>query len=147
MSPSLHNFAPHREGSSNCRPCYNQSARTLAFGISPKAGEFLASHNPPKLARLGDCGLKGVGAKFAYLWRAHGRLEPASGENQVWPIGRFAIGGRHVRSRPGDDDFMAVELDMKIHGGAYHKERSADRSRRWKEKPRRSGDAPGLVWF
>ena len=25
----------------------------------------------------------------------------------------------------GDDDFMAVELDMKVHGGAYHKERAS----------------------
>ena len=35
MSPSLHNFAPHREGSSNCRPCYNQSARTIAYWHQP----------------------------------------------------------------------------------------------------------------
>jgi hypothetical protein len=31
------------------------------------------------------------------------------------------------------------------HCGVHKK--GADRSRRWKEKPRRSGDAPGLVWF
>ena len=45
-----------------------------------------------------------------------GRLEPALG-----PIARFAVGGHHVRSRPGDDDFMAVELDMQVHGGASTK--------------------------
>ncbi len=55
------------------------------------------------------------GRETRLSWRAHGRLEPASGEDEVWPIGRFAIGGHHVRSRPGDDDFMAVELDMKVH--------------------------------
>ena len=65
------------------------------------------SHNPPELTRLADCCLKGVGAKLAYRWRAHGRLEPASGENEVWPIGCLAIGSHHMRSWPGDDDFMA----------------------------------------
>ena len=83
--------------------------------IAKKAAVRSPLHNPPKLARLGDCGLKGVGAELADLRRHDVGIEPASCENQVWPIGRFAIGGHHVRSRPGDDDFMAVELDMKLH--------------------------------
>jgi hypothetical protein len=52
----------------------------LAVGLSCEHGENTTknrsavwelecsrSHNPPELARLGDCGLKGMSAKLAYL--------------------------------------------------------------------------------
>ena len=47
-----------------------------------------------------------------------------------------AIGGHHVSPRTGDDDFMAVELNMKVHGKSLSK-----------QKGRRPKSTPSGFWF
>ena len=56
-------------------------------------------------------------------------------------LSRLAVRGHHVRSRPGDDDFMAVKLDMKVHEESL----SQTKGRRpWGPTPLRLlGPAPG----
>ena len=41
-------------------------------------------------------------------------INPATSKDQIWPIGRFAIGEHHIGMGFGDDDVIAVQLDEKL---------------------------------
>jgi hypothetical protein len=82
------------------------------------------SHNPPELARLGDCCLKGFRSKLADLRRRDSRLFPASRENEIRAIGPLPIRQQEVRPRPGDNYLFAVELDLDVHDGDLSQKRS-----------------------
>jgi hypothetical protein len=48
-------------------------------------------------------------------------INPATSKDQIWPIGRFAIGEHHIGMGFGDDDVIAVQLDVEVHAEANHK--------------------------
>ena len=46
-------------------------------------------------------------------------INPATSKDQIWPIGRFAIGEHHIGM--GFGRFIAVQLDVEVHAEANHK--------------------------
>jgi len=52
----------------------------------------------------------------------------------------LTVGHQHVRPRPGDDDFLAVELNLKLHDAPGQLSELS-------KKPRKGPITPGLLDF